>query len=353
MATATKQIPTTTRLPPTTTRLPPTTTRLQPTTTRIPTPGFCYQYQPSRQPNQHQPSRQPNQPSRQPNQRQPKRQPNQRQPPPENAGVVKAFFQVLQCLHHLTIMESQENGTPTRSFTWKIQDLNKFVKPAMKTPTIATTIETLNLKWAKDVASSLSTHYRAMLAEKLEYLKSRHFSKDAVQEYSSHALAWAKKSYGKRLQDSVKTEFHRLLSTVSKTVTPPPPSPMHITHNLLRDTPKRYTPNKRKLSPGEGTCINTPSKRAARSTSSPRAVSGSPTSSGSISPLNALVDCLSPRSPIIPNPRIATRSSTRCRRSLNLSLKRPHSYKGKDEKDLWFLPPVMAKTLVIGSSNPG
>ncbi|KAK6167400.1 hypothetical protein SNE40_021436 [Patella caerulea] len=234
MATVKEQVPTTTKLPPTTTKLPSTTTRIPSTTTRIPStttriPPTTTWFRLYR------------------------RQPNQRQPNQENAGSVKASFQVIQCLHHLTIMEGQENGTPTRSFTWKIQDLNKFVKIAMKTLVIVTTIETMNLKWAKDVASSLSSHYLAMLAEKLKYLKSRHFAKGVVQEYSSHALVWAKKSHGKRLQDSVKTEFRLQLSTVAKIDTNPPPSPMNITQNLLRDTPKRNTPNKRKLYPPETT----------------------------------------------------------------------------------------------------
>ena len=60
------------------------------------------------------------------------------------AQAVKTLFRIIQCIHHFAIANNQLNGTVTKSFEAKLSDLNKFVKPACPTASLAQQIDLIN-----------------------------------------------------------------------------------------------------------------------------------------------------------------------------------------------------------------
>ena len=50
---------------------------------------------------------------------------------------MKTLFRIIQCIQHFAIANSQLNGTVTKSFEAKLADLNKFIKPACPTASLA------------------------------------------------------------------------------------------------------------------------------------------------------------------------------------------------------------------------
>ena len=64
---------------------------------------------------------------------------------------VKIMFQILQCLHHLVMLQDDANTAGPRhsqAFFQKAKELDRFVGPAMPTPGLADKIKSINLAWA-------------------------------------------------------------------------------------------------------------------------------------------------------------------------------------------------------------
>ncbi|ESO82874.1 hypothetical protein LOTGIDRAFT_229859 [Lottia gigantea] len=149
-------------------------------------------------------------PNRQNNYRRPYNPDNhQRQ---ETNPAVKILFQILQCLHHASVISKQVSGSPTRGFISKISDLNRFVKPALKNSAISSAIETVNSVWAKNVSIALKNHYDSQLAEKISLIKARNISESNFKQFTFEAINWAKKSY-RRLQKDALDQFDKIIDS--------------------------------------------------------------------------------------------------------------------------------------------
>ena len=57
---------------------------------------------------------------------------------------IKLLYKLIQCLHHITIIQQQQNGSFTKAFAQKLRSLNDFVKPANSGPQFRTKIEEIN-----------------------------------------------------------------------------------------------------------------------------------------------------------------------------------------------------------------
>ena len=79
------------------------------------------------------------------------------------AQAVKTLFRIIQCIHHFAIANNQLNGTVTKSFETKLSDLNKFVKPACPTTSLAQQIDLINSRWLQDITESLVAHFKGGL----------------------------------------------------------------------------------------------------------------------------------------------------------------------------------------------
>ena len=80
------------------------------------------------------------------------------------SSPVKIMFQILQCLHHLVMIQDDANtAVPRQAFFQKAKELDRVVRPAMPTPDLADKIKSINLAWAFEIRSTLVTHYRKQL----------------------------------------------------------------------------------------------------------------------------------------------------------------------------------------------
>lgn len=207
------------------------------------------------EPTHHQPRRQSTrQPTRQPTRqhtRQPTRQPKNHSTLKEEEPYVKLFFQVLQCLHHIATLKLQAEGQLAYTFRRKLNDLDSFIRPAMKTSAVDDRIQAINRSWLSDVTRCLLGHYKLQLDEKLGAIRARCFSKPAVDRLMSHAISWARRSYHQRLTQEVINRFYDVVKATTQPKEtarqPAPPATPAVTNSTttrfefpaLTRTPKR------------------------------------------------------------------------------------------------------------------
>ncbi|ESO92301.1 hypothetical protein LOTGIDRAFT_162603 [Lottia gigantea] len=183
-----------------------------------------------------------------PDQQQKRLPAHRRQPVPthkEEEPFVKVFFQVLQCLHHLAILTLQQQGQPAFTFKHKVSELDSFIRSAMKTSAVDANIRSLNQTWHCKVTQVLIDHYQTTLQEKLTTIRTKSLSSPAVDRIVSHALSWARRSYGKRLTQAVISKFYQTINETKTRVTISLPTEMDTTPapsratTLPNQTPKR------------------------------------------------------------------------------------------------------------------
>lgn len=358
------------RPPPPMNRRPPTNQTSYVPPHRRPTYNPAYQSRDNRRPNHQRPPM------------------HRRQPVPtqkEEEPFVKVFFQVLQCLHHLAILALQKDGQPAFTFKRKVSELDSFIRPAMKTSAVDANIRSLNRTWLSKVTQTLIDHYQTTLQEKLTTIRAKSLSPPAVDRIISHALSWARRSYGKRLTQAVVTKFYQTINETKARVTIQLPTEMEIdqqtpaptrVNTLSKPTPKRVrsspTPSPAdvgKRSRREGTpllfSLSDSSSSTTPSQSSPRD-DGSANLSSFCNYLDQQPSLSSPtksnpvsrpsprrtRSQSVPNATLltATKPVPITPSTTILSTTKPFYHQTKD-KSSWKLPPVQKSTLIIGSSN--
>ncbi|ESO91802.1 hypothetical protein LOTGIDRAFT_163162 [Lottia gigantea] len=320
-----------------------------------------------------------------PDQQQKRLPAHRRQPVPthkEEEPFVKVFFQVLQCLHHLAILTLQQQGQPAFTFKRKVSELDSFIRPAMKTSAVDANIRSLNRTWLSKVTQVLIDHYQNTLQEKLSTIRTKSLSSPAVDRIVSHALSWARRSYGKRLTQAVITKFYQTINETKTRVTISLPTEMDTTPapsratTLPNQTPKRArsSPNPSpadigKRSRREGTpllfSLSDSSSPSTPSESSPRDP-GSANLSSFCAFLDQQTTPQSPsksrrvsrpspprtRSQSVPNATILTTTKPVpiTPSTTIISATKPYYHQTKD-KSLWKLPALKKSTSIIGSSN--
>ena len=148
------------------------------------------------------------------------------------SSPVKIMFQILQCLHHLVMLQDGGNTTGVRqAFFQKAKELDRFVRPAMPTPELADKIKSINLAWAFEIRSNLVTHYRTQLDFLSGSLKAWNLSTTDCAQSKLKAKEWAKRNFGRKLKPQTLSEFDRRIQQIFA-----PPKPTQTPHS---DRPQR------------------------------------------------------------------------------------------------------------------
>ena len=88
-----------------------------------------------------------------------------------SANLTKLLFQLLQMIHHISIMRTQAEGSPVNAFLHKIAELDRFIRSARPNSDVIKRIQTLNRSWAKQVGVIVHNHYLTNLNSIISTLK--------------------------------------------------------------------------------------------------------------------------------------------------------------------------------------
>ena len=105
---------------------------------------------------------------------------------------VKVLFQVIQCLHHMSILQ---DGKRTKAFPHKVNELNRFIRPAVPNPQIVDKIQAVNSAWASNMVQALLTHYQDQLKTLKSCIPKYSFSQNEWSSIKSKSLQWGKKKF--------------------------------------------------------------------------------------------------------------------------------------------------------------
>ena len=124
------------------------------------------------------------------------------------AGLVKLLYGVLQCIHHIAILEENlANSSLPKASEKKVNDLNLFIKPARSHLDITFDLNLTNKNWANQTMNVLVKHY----ANCLKLLKSK-----IISVRSSENLDFNReKNYKTKLTESSVFEFYNFLSDLN------------------------------------------------------------------------------------------------------------------------------------------
>ena len=85
-------------------------------------------------------------------------------------GLVKLLYGVLQCIHHIGILEENlVNSSLPKGLEKKVKELNSFIKPTCSNLDITFDLKLTNQNWATQTMNVLIKHY----ANCLKNLKSK------------------------------------------------------------------------------------------------------------------------------------------------------------------------------------
>ena len=129
--------------------------------------------------------------------------------------LTRFYYQLIQFIHHYSIAQKQVEQQQfwTKAFSKKIQDLNKFVKPAKPNQAIQSSIKGINEKWAQDTNQALKQHYKAQIDDNLKQIKQTKLPQNKRQEAKNTAINWARKRFKKKLtSDTIQLVEQTILS---------------------------------------------------------------------------------------------------------------------------------------------
>lgn len=104
-------------------------------------------------------------------------------------------------------MKTQLEGSFSKAFKSKIQNLNDFIRPAFANSQIISTIHETNRTWAMQVTQVLEKHYLDRISELKNEIMALDLSGELFRAIQEKALFRARKNFGKKLQDSTIQEF--------------------------------------------------------------------------------------------------------------------------------------------------
>ena len=119
-------------------------------------------------------------------------------------GLVKLLYGVLQCIHHIGILEENlVNSSLPKGLEKKVKELNSFIKPARSNLDITFDLNLTNQNWATQTMNVLIKHY----ANCLKTLKSK-----IISAMSSKNLDFDRAQITAKLTKSSLSEFSHFLS---------------------------------------------------------------------------------------------------------------------------------------------
>ena len=134
---------------------------------------------------------------------------------PLDPKLIKHYFQLLQSLHHIEILEdSIRTGIPPLGMARKVTQLTTFIKPAAPDDLVLDQIKDNTLEYMIKNLKTLIKHYTHTIEQIRTNLGP--FNKEAL----DRALRWAHQRYGRRLTPSSISALRLLLSAPD----PPPPA---------------------------------------------------------------------------------------------------------------------------------
>ena len=128
-----------------------------------------------------------------------------------NANLTKLLFQLLQIIHHISIMRKQAEGSPVNAFLHKVAESTHVIRPARPNSDVIKRIQTLNRSWAKQVGVIVHNHYLTNQNSTISTLRTIRASKDEMSRARYTALSWARDNFGRKLQNSTVSEFGWIL----------------------------------------------------------------------------------------------------------------------------------------------
>ena len=138
--------------------------------------------------------------------------PRQRQD--DGRSPIKVMYQILQCLHHIFMLETDGVNNGGNPFDKKASDLDQFLRPAMPTFGLRQKLSEINRSWAFEIKSTLANHYRTQLDFLSGSLKAFNLSASDCAQTKSKALQWARKNFGRKLKAKTVTEFENRISAI-------------------------------------------------------------------------------------------------------------------------------------------
>ena len=125
-----------------------------------------------------------------------------------SAQTAKTLFRLIQCIHHFDIANNQLNGAESKIFEGKLTELNRFVKPACLTASLAQDIELMiHSMWLQDVTESLVSRFRERLdAFKLQ-LSTFQLNVSVSEKAQNLAEKWARQNFRSKLKDATLVDF--------------------------------------------------------------------------------------------------------------------------------------------------
>lgn len=150
-------------------------------------------------------------------------------------NLTKLFYHLLQLLHHISILTSQQNGQYTKAFSNKVHHLNWFIKPACSDHQIKTKINQINQTWVSQISSALVSHYSAIVSALQNQILALNLSSKITQEICEKTIYRARRRFGKKLSHSTLEQFRNILFLISKGQT-----------TTLKTQPKPHSPTTHK-----------------------------------------------------------------------------------------------------------
>ena len=266
--------------------------------------------------------------------------------PSKPPSSTKLLFQLIQCLHHLLVLNTGSGGA-TRAFGRKARELDGFIRPAMPTQSAYKLVREVNDVWVKNMTQALITHYQSQMDFLQGALMASKLSKTDLAFATNKAKEWAIRNFGKRLQMATLSKFDQVVKNLCslkpsdrpvpspKTVpTKPVPNPSGdlLPGSVARETWTVATSKKRKHSLSPPSSSPSQTQAAKRVFTSPKTVQKPPSFSDKVkSPPRANGSNPKPA----PKPKVF--------RFPNL--------KGKGLNSVWEIPSVAKDILVLGDSN--
>ena len=131
---------------------------------------------------------------------------------PEFSLLVKTFFGLIQCIHHSSNLENQQQlGQFGKAFQSKIKELNSFIRPAHFGPQVQAKIFQINTSWAYEITGTLVKHYSDSL-EALRQTAQRLLADQNldIQKAKQIAISWAHRNFRKKLKNTTLDMFNNL-----------------------------------------------------------------------------------------------------------------------------------------------
>ena len=130
---------------------------------------------------------------------------------------IRAFFTLIQCIHHISILKKQVAGQVTQAFSRKQKHLNDFIKPAFSGPKIKREIDEINKSWVTNISSKLVEHYESSIEIILSKISELSLSPPDQSKSMTIALQQARSHFGKKLQASTVKTFQNYFPNSTST----------------------------------------------------------------------------------------------------------------------------------------